>query len=150
FSGGSDGAKPDNADVIFDPAGNLYGTAREGGNTQQNAGYGVVYELMPLGAGWTEKVLYTFNAGADGSHPQAGLTRDGAGNLYGTTIRGGHDSFLCNQFEYPGCGVVFQLVPAGDNWTESVLYTFQASLDGAQPYAGLILDSQGNLYGSAI
>ena len=149
FSGGSDGAKPDNADVIFDAAGNLYGTAREGGNTQHNAGYGVVYELMPSG-GWTEKVLYTFNGGADGAHPQAGVTMDDVGKLYGTTVRGGHDSFLCTLFEAPGCGVVFQLARLGDGWTENVLYTFQGGIDGGQPNAGLILDSQGNLYGSTL
>jgi uncharacterized repeat protein (TIGR03803 family) len=136
--------------VIFDAAGNLYGTAREGGNTQQNAGYGVVYELMPSSDGWTEKVLYTFNGGADGAHPQAGVTMDGVGNLYGTTVRGGHDSFLCNLFEAPGCGVVFQLAPSGGGWTESVLYSFQAGIDGGQPNAGLTLDSQGNLYGSTL
>ncbi len=148
FTGNSDGAKPDGDDVIFDASGNLYGTTSEGGNTQQNAGYGVVWELMRSSGGWTEKVLYPFNGGADGAHPQAGVTLDSAGKLYGVTVRGGHDSPLCSLFEAPGCGVVFQLVPSGGSWTENVLYTFQARTDGGQPVGGLILDSQGNLYGS--
>ncbi len=74
------------AGLIFDDAGNLYGTTGAGGTY----GYGTVFELTPAaGGGWTEQVLHNFND-ADGGKPQAGLILDAAGNLYGTTVRGRH------------------------------------------------------------
>ena len=79
FSGFGDGLNPA-AGVIFDPAGNFYGTTASGGQ----GGNGTVYELTPSGSGWTEKAIYTFQDGADGSDPQASLVVDAAGNLYGT------------------------------------------------------------------
>jgi hypothetical protein len=74
--------------VIFDSAGNLYGTTQAGGAYGY---YGIVFELMPkAGGGWKEKVLHSFNNnGTDGYSPYAGLTFDAAGNLYGTTEAGG-------------------------------------------------------------
>jgi uncharacterized repeat protein (TIGR03803 family) len=91
------------------------------------------------------KVLYSFSGGLDGG-PRAGLVRDMAGNLYGTTKYGGNPN--C-QSPAGSCGVVFKLAPNGDGtWTESVVYAFTGSPDGANPVAGLIFDQAGNLYGT--
>src|ERR1700689_1710132 len=93
----------------------------------------------------TYTVLYTFTGGADGAVPYgASLIRDGAGNIYSTTNGGGNDSD-CSAGDPPGCGVVFTLDGAG---TETVLYTFTGGTDGAIPFAGLIRDAKGNLYGT--
>lgn len=98
----------------------------------------------------TESVLYRFQGGSDGANPQASLIADSAGNLYGTTTYGG-GSALCVVFagKPAGCGTVFKLSrnPSGV-WTESVLYSFQGGSDGAEPFAGLVMDSKGNLYGT--
>jgi uncharacterized repeat protein (TIGR03803 family) len=113
FSGGSDGSQPYGG-LIFDSAGNLYGTTYQGGTS--NAG--AVYQLTPGQSGtWTENVLYSFAGGADGLGPQSDLNFDQAGNLYGTTNNGGS----------PGNGIVFQLTPPterGGMWTETVLHRF--------------------------
>jgi uncharacterized repeat protein (TIGR03803 family) len=125
------------AGLIFDHAGNLYGTTQQGGTY----GFGTVFELTSrAGGGWTENVLYSFGAnGTDGVEPYAGLIFDDAGNLYGTTFVGG---------TYNG-GTVFELTPqAGGGWTEKVLHSFGNGTDGFQPYAGLIFDGTGNLYGT--
>jgi uncharacterized repeat protein (TIGR03803 family) len=133
------------AGLIFDQAGNLYGTTVEKGVNY----WGVVFKLAPNGDGtWTESVLYSFRDGSDGAYPWAGLIFDQAGNLYGTTSWGG-DSSCTYGYGY-GCGVVFKLAPNSDgSWTESVLYTFTGGADGAVPAAGLIFDQSGNLYGTA-
>ena len=130
---GSDGSGPF-AGLIFDAAGNLYGTTYYGGAFR----YGNVFKLAPNQDGsWTESVLHSFN-GSDGSGPEAGLIFDAAGNLYGTTVGGGAS----------GYGTVFKLAPNQDgNWTESVLHSFNGS-DGANPLASLIFDAAGNLYGT--
>jgi uncharacterized repeat protein (TIGR03803 family) len=135
---GTDGYHP-YAGLIFDGAGNLYGTTTYGGA----GGAGVVFELTPkAGGGWTEKVLHGFN-GTDGAQPYAGLIFDVAGNLYGTTQRGGPPGCYADY----GCGMVFELArEANRGWTEKVLHTFRGK-DGAYPYAGLIFNSS-NLYGT--
>ena len=145
FTGGSDGNGPGLGNVIFDRAGNLYGTAGGGANPSCQAGCGVVYELSRSGSGWTEQVLYRFTGGNDGAGPGGTLLLDSAGNLYGTTVTGGGSG--CQQGN--GCGTVFELSPPGSGWTEKVLYRFQGSNDGANPYGGLISDHSGNLYGAA-
>src|SRR3984885_3474730 len=142
FTGGADGAYP-YAGVIRDADGNLYGTAPYGGSAQGSAGYGVVYKLDPSG---TETVLYTFTGGADGGTPYAGVIRDSAGNLYGTTGRGGTATCPLNYLGPAGCGVVYKVDTTGQ---ETVLYTFTGGADGGSPYgAGLTIDSEGNLYGT--
>ena len=94
--------------LIFDSAGNLYGTTFAGGTY----GKGTVFELSPYG---TETVLYNFGSGADGQNPYAGLIFDSSGNLYGTTVNGG---------AYGG-GTAFELSPNGaGGWTETGLYSF--------------------------
>jgi uncharacterized repeat protein (TIGR03803 family) len=135
---GMDGDYP-YASLIFDPAGNLYGTTTGGGTH----GGGTAFELTPKAGGlWTEKVLYSFNPnGKDGENPYADLIFDAAGNLYGTTYKGGTATF----------GTVFQLTPqAGGTWKEKVLHSFGNGKDGENPYAGLIADTAGNLYGTTV
>jgi hypothetical protein len=101
----------------------------------------VVFKLDTTGH---ETVLYSFTGRADGASPHfAGVTRDSAGNLYGTTVSGGTGN--CGISGLLGCGVVFELDTAGN---ETVLYSFTGGPDGGQPYAGVILDSAGNVYGT--
>jgi uncharacterized repeat protein (TIGR03803 family) len=124
-----DGSMP-MGDLTIDAAGNLYGTTYQGG-----AGGGVVFELSPGTTTWTEKILYTF--GNDAAFPTAGLVWDVTGDLFGTTTSGGSG------------GAVFELTPSsGGTWTKSILYSFQGGSDGAKPYAPLIFDGAGNLYGT--
>lgn len=131
--------------LIFDRAGNLYGTT--GGGQGTAFPFGTVFELAPkAGGGWTERVLHIFGQGEDGQSPFSNLIFDAAGNLYGTTSYGG--SGECHDTIGKGCGVVFELSPSGDgNWTEKILYSFQGN-DGSHPYSGLIFDAVGNLYGT--
>ncbi|MGA3213323.1 MAG: choice-of-anchor tandem repeat GloVer-containing protein, partial [Terriglobales bacterium] len=100
---------------------------------------------------YTETVPYTFTGGSDGALPISGLAMDSSGNLYGTTLEGGNSSTACGITSVPGCGVVFKLSPvAGGGWTRTVLYTFTGGSDGALPFAGVVLDSAGNLYGTTL
>ena len=132
FAGAPDGAVPE-AGLLRDKADNLYGTTFSGGSTDagpQNAG--TVFELDGSG---DETVLHSFTRSPDGAFPQAGLVRDRAGNLYGTTTFGG--SF--------NRGSVFKLDTTGN---ETVLHSFTGVLDGAFPQAGLVMDKAGNFYGT--
>jgi uncharacterized repeat protein (TIGR03803 family) len=143
FTSGAGGADP-YAGLTFDAAGNLYGTTVRGGLTNCDLGCGTVFELSPGSSGWTKTVLYRFRGrNGDGAYPFAGLTFDGAGNLYGTTVQGGAAN---------GAGTVFMLTPnSSGGWTESVLYTFCSVTDCADgwfPFAGLIFDAAGSLYGT--
>lgn len=139
FQDNPDGAHP-YAGVIFDAAGNLYGTTEQGGTGRG----GTVFKLAPNPDGsWTESVLHSFAVeGSDGYSPDAGLTFDQAGNLYGTTTAGGRDG---------GRGTVFKLTPSsGGQWVETILHAFSGP-DGAIPYnlGRLVIDADGNLYGTA-
>jgi uncharacterized repeat protein (TIGR03803 family) len=145
FKGGKDGSEA-NGGIIFDASGNLYGTTVSGGgkNSLCYHGCGTVFELSPSSGGWTESVIYRFQAGTDGDAPESALVFDQSGNLYGTALFGG-SSDNCDDF---GCGVVFELSPkSGGGWTESVLHAFSGA-DGAYPWAGLIFDATGNLFGT--
>jgi uncharacterized repeat protein (TIGR03803 family) len=134
---GRDGAYPSGG-LVFDPAGNLYGTTYSGGK-----GPGTVFRLSPRSGGkWAETVIYAFQGKLDGSDPVAPLTWDAAGNLYGTTLYGGSSRGA-------GKGTVFELSPSsGGGWTESILNRFTGGRDGDQPFAGVIFDAAGNLYGT--
>ncbi len=132
FGGGHDAQYP-NGKVVFDTAGNLYGTTYGGGDY----GYGTVFMATRSGGTWTETVLHSFNK-TDGATPTAGVVLDSAGNLYGTTNSGGQ-----------AWGNVFELTPSGSGWTYQVLYSFTNGMDGRSPKGGLVLDGAGNLYGSA-
>ena len=127
--------------LVFDSAGNLYGTTYAGGDvTECNSlqiGCGVVFKLTPGAGGWRETVLHGFR-GRDGASPVAGVAIDSAGNLYGTTLYGG----------IYGDGVVFELAPTPGGWEWTVIHNFADREDGANPAAAVILDSAGNLYGT--
>jgi uncharacterized repeat protein (TIGR03803 family) len=126
---------------VFDAAGNLYATSYSGGLYSG----GTVFKLTPSGGGaWTKTVLHDFGNGSDGKLLFSGLVFDKAGNLYGVTSGGGIPGCYLNQ----GCGTVYELSPSGDSWTENVIYYFHGQSDGTQPYATLIIDDAGNLYGS--
>jgi len=134
FNGNSDGAGPTST-VILDQAGNIYGTTSSGGS----AGFGAVYQLTPSGSGWSEHILYNFQNGADGRKPTGGLVMDTAGHLYGNSYYGGSG----------GRGVVYQLSPAGGGtWSFNLLYSFTTAGENGGPYATLVIDSAGSLYGT--
>jgi uncharacterized repeat protein (TIGR03803 family) len=141
FTGASDGSSPFSA-LVFDVAGNLYGTTLQGGRVNSNCllGCGTVYELSPAsGGGWTFSTIYSFQGGRDGATPLAALIFDSAGKLYGTAIMGG----------LYGSGIVFRLShSAGGTWNKSVLYSFKGGDDGAGPL-GIVSDASGNLFGVA-
>ena len=132
FSGG---ASPDGG-LVIDGSGNLYGTTQSGGANF----FGTVFELVNSAGTYSEQVLYSFTkSGGDGGYPYAGVIIDGSGNLYGTTVQGGANGF----------GTVFELVNSSGSYSEQVLYSFTNSGgDGANPIAGLLADSSGNLYGT--
>ncbi len=125
--------------LIFDAAGNLYGTTANGGNRNCGGGCGTVFELSPNGSGWTGTLLYSFTGGSDGQNPVGPLAMDSAGNLYGATAIGGTGG---------GYGTVFKLTNSGSGWTQTVLYSFQNGNDGEYPAGGVVLDQSGNLYGA--
>ncbi len=131
FTGNPDGAHPE-AGIIFDQAGNIYGTTLQGGSS----GWGTAFELQRGGGGWTEQVLHSFTNGDDGGYLTGNLVFDDAGKLYGLADSGG---------AY-GYGTAFQLSSSGSAWTESTLYAFPGQ-GGANPVGGLIFDRSGNLYG---
>jgi hypothetical protein len=134
FTDYPDGAYPGYGDLVWDQQGNIYGTTTMGGE-----GLGAVYQLKPAGNGWTETIIYSFMGIPDGYYPYSGLVVDSNGNLFGTTYYGG----------VYGYGTVYKLtyVPQA-GWKETTLYSFTGGSEGGYPYAGLTLDSSGNLYGA--
>jgi uncharacterized repeat protein (TIGR03803 family) len=139
---GKNGTAP-NSTLIFDPAGNLYGTTFIGGHYN----FGTIFKLTPNSSGgWNGNTLYSFcwHCNDGGFAPAAGLTLDAAGNLYGTAGLGGAGVG----------GTVFKLTPNSDGtWAESVLYSFCSladCVDGDAPEAGVIFDAAGNLYGATV
>jgi uncharacterized repeat protein (TIGR03803 family) len=138
FTGGNDGCHLWGS-LLLDSKGNAYGTTYGCG---ANTGGGTVFELSPKRNGtWAETTLYSFCSQSectDGGGSTAGLIFDAVGNLYGTTELGGSDA----------SGTVFELSPQGDGtWSESVLYSF-GNQGPVAPYAGVIMDPAGNLYGT--
>ena len=151
FQGGpNDGGSP-SGNLVFDAAGNIYGTA--GGGLQPSGSCcGGVYKITRSGKiAW----LYVFQGGADGAGPESGVVFDKSGNLYGTTLTGGGGNpDYCGSGYGQGCGVVFKLTPpsAGGSaaWTESVLHTFTGGTDGDGNRAtgSLAFDEAENIYGT--
>ena len=133
FSGTSDGELPYSS-VVFDTAGNLYGTTFAGGAQ----GYGTIYQLTPSGAGWAENTLYSFQSATDGGSPFGGVVVDPAGNLYGATNSGG-----------PGNGgTVYKMTSSNGNWSYDMLYSFTSAAYLPGAYDSLTMDAAGNLYGT--
>ncbi len=143
FGGKPDGANP-LAGLVYDGVGSFYGTTASGGNPgvcqSGVSGCGTVFQLsMQPGGEWKTTILHTFTGESDGAHPEAGLIRDAAGNLYGTTSAGGASQ----------SGVVFKLSPTSKGtWRLNTLHSFAGSADGQTPIASLLLDSMGNLFGT--
>jgi uncharacterized repeat protein (TIGR03803 family) len=137
---GANGNSPQGG-LIADASGNLYGTTIVGGPGTANAG--TVFRLAPPAAGktaWTPAILTTFNGAPSGARPAGNLVFDADGNLYGTTTAGGS-----------GDGTVFELIPpakAEPPWTLKTIFQFGGT-NGTEPYAGPLIDSAGNLYGTA-
>ena len=134
----ADGGLPE-AGLLRDSAGNLYGTTTFGGG----AGAGPSGTVFKLDSAGNFSTLHAFSGGADGGEPTSVLIQDKAGNLYGTTQEGG--IVPSNGECFFGCGVVFKLDSTGK---ETVLYSFMGGTDGANPYAGVVQDGSGNLYGT--
>jgi len=132
----------------MDAAGNFYGTTSQGGRKH----LGTVFELSPKSGGrWKETILHNFRGqnGGDGASPEAGLSVDAAGNLYGITSSGGDGPPECTYDG--GCGIVFKLThEAGGTWKETLLHAFATSgKDGWAPESSNVaIDQNGNLYGT--
>jgi uncharacterized repeat protein (TIGR03803 family) len=125
--------------LVFDSAGNLFGTTTSGGEFD----LGTVFELSPSSTGqWTETLIVSFQNASDGGIPHDGMAIDASGNLYGVTLNGG----LCYN-----CGTVFKLSPSsGGGWGFDTLYSFTGTSDGADPLAGVTLDSAGDVFGTTV
>ncbi|MGA7754304.1 MAG: choice-of-anchor tandem repeat GloVer-containing protein [Candidatus Sulfotelmatobacter sp.] len=122
------------APLTPDGQGNFYGTTFDLGPQ----GGGTIFELTPSGQGWAFSIVWTFNEYDDnGANPYDPVSLDAAGNLYGTT-------FEC--FGY--YGTVFKLTPSNNGWAETVLYRFLDGDDGGWPESSVVMDAQGNLYGT--
>lgn len=124
------------AALVFDQAGNLYGTAGSGGLF----GGGVVFELSPATDGdWTDSILYDFGRSGDGVNAATEVVFGPDGSLYGATEFGGSS----------GCGIVYRLSPGLVGWSETILHDFANSTqDGCNPRSGVVFDSRGQLYGT--
>jgi uncharacterized repeat protein (TIGR03803 family) len=133
FQGLDDGQNPLGG-VVLDGAGNLYGTTFDGGVN----GGGTVYKLSPSATGWTFTILYSLVGGYSG--PYNKLTLDANGNIYGFTNSAGAN----------GWGSAFKLTPYNGSWKFTDLYDFVAGNDGAAPYGSLAVDSDGNIFGTAV
>jgi len=134
-------------DLVFDKAGNLYGSIGAG-----DYSLGAIGELSPSLGGWTYTQLYSFcpqNGCPDGLNLQTPPIWDSHGNLWGATTYGGISQQPCFSSLY-GCGVIFEMTPNGDGtWTYNVMHQFaSSSTDGQWPYGGLVIDGAGNFYGS--
>jgi uncharacterized repeat protein (TIGR03803 family) len=134
---GTDGTSP-NGNMIFDAAGNLYGTTAEGGTYVS----GTAFELTPGSGGWTFTDFYDFchtYGCPDGGDPSAGFVMDAAGNLYDSAPGG-----TCHGF-----GVAFEFTPGSGGWGENILFDWGCrNYDTTSSYAPLIFDKSGNLYGT--
>jgi hypothetical protein len=152
-----DGAQPVSG-LIMDRLGNIYGTTALGGTSADFAtgvnGVGTAFELSPPGSrggSWTEQVLWNFqDNGTDGFSPVGGVVIDPNGNVYGTTEYGG----LYSDEPYVG-GTAYKLTPptmGGGSWGETILWNFgnPATTDGSLPWASLLIDPIGNLYGTTL
>jgi uncharacterized repeat protein (TIGR03803 family) len=126
---------------VFDSAGNLFGTLSYDGP----GGIGAVFQLSPGGGGWTFTPIHDFTGSSGIPGPIGTLARDAAGNLYGTTFGGDKNGCLGGY----GCGNVFELSPTAGGWIYTSLHDFTGGADGGNPEAGVIVDTEGNIYGTS-
>jgi uncharacterized repeat protein (TIGR03803 family) len=122
--------------LAIDGAGQLYGV-----DSNQNL-FRLVFECFQF-CRWTSTYLHTFGTGLDGAYPNSPVVLDGAGNIYGTTQSGGN---------FDG-GTVWKLMPVTvgnkkGTYKETILHSFNSTKNGFFPYAGVTLDSSGNVYGT--
>ncbi|MGC9992354.1 MAG: choice-of-anchor tandem repeat GloVer-containing protein [Candidatus Cybelea sp.] len=149
LGGGNDGSVPGNRGrgMYLASDGALIGTTHTGGSGGCAIvfvpGCGVVFELTPKGAKYTESILYTFQGGNDAAFPEEALVAGKGGVLYGASTGGG-GSTVCQG----GCGTVFSLTPSSSGYTEAVVHAFASGKDGGLPYDGVTMDSAGVLYGT--
>jgi len=136
FTGGNDGGNAA-TDLVFDSNGNAYGTTVVGGVS----GCGTIFKATPAQGQWVVQTLWSFSCFNDGKNPHGGVTLDGAGNIYGTTVAGGSGG-ICDG---DGCGVVFRL---GHGGAMRTIYNFTGQLDGFGPGGRVVFDRSGNLYGT--
>ena len=136
FQDGNDGASPVSG-LIFDQAGNLYGTTPGGGAYLD----GTAFELISHPSGnWSFSSLYSFQGSRDiGNLPLGPLAIDAAGNLYGASYNGGAHEM----------GSVYELSPSNGSWTYTSFHDFTGGVDGGGPISGVVLDASGNIYGTA-
>lgn len=147
FLGGADGAGVE-AGLTAGSGGVLYGATDYGGGASAcNGGCGTVYELVPNGSNYSERILYAFQGGSDGATPIASVLVDGSGNIWGASHSGGGGP-CTSTTNVTGCGTVFELTPNGSSYTERVVHAFQGGSDGAYPADSLIMDGSGRLYGT--
>jgi uncharacterized protein YgiB involved in biofilm formation len=143
FQGNNDGNSPVGA-LLGDGQGGFFGTTQwGGGGAGCGGGCGTVFHMTVGAGGSVERIVHRFSGPGDGTSPQAGLIRDTAGALYGTTLEGGNGCFN------PGCGVVFKLTPQPNGeYSETILYAFTGGADGGAPAASLVIDAHGDLVGT--
>ena len=147
FADGDDGGVPANG-LTMDASGNLYGTTNDGGAFGQN-GAGTIFEISPpavKGGAWKQTTLYSLEQIKDGNEPND-VTLDAKGNLYGTRSA---DNILCTPGSPRFCGTAFELERVGATWHLKVLHHFQGSSDGSSPWSSMVLDGEGNLYGTTL
>jgi uncharacterized repeat protein (TIGR03803 family) len=142
---GSDGALP-NPSLIFDSAGNIYGSTSQGGTGCSSVGCGTLFRLSLKNGVWTEAVIHAFTDQLDGYAPVDGLTFDAAGNLYGGT-QFANGLVQCNPFIYGACGQIFKLSPRFNSWKITAEY---ATPGWVTPVGDLLVDASGTVYGSAV
>jgi uncharacterized repeat protein (TIGR03803 family) len=138
FQGGSDGQFPRSA-LLAGKKGAFLGATVQGGPAKR----GTLYKLTPSGLNYSERVIYAFKGAPDGQSPsdENGLYANDSGVLFGTTSFGGKAA--C------GCGTVFEAVPSGSSYAETVLHSFKGGSDGSDPRGSVIMDAAGALYGTA-
>lgn len=134
FTGGADGAGGSAGRLLIDSAGNLYGVCTSGGVN----GFGIVYEISPIGGKWQFTTLYAFKDQPDGALPYGSVVSDGLGNLYGTT-------YYAGAFDM---GTVYRLSLMNGIWAETGVYSFKGGADGSSPISSLVADGKGNFYGT--
>lgn len=144
FSGGLDGQQP--SGIVFGPGGVIYSTTYLGGSDNCFHGCGTIFELIPAGDGtWTKQTLYDFLGFEDGQAP-GNVQIATNGTLFGSTPSGGPPTGRCRN---AGCGTIWEFSESGGVWTKTILHAFPAATgDGQGPNADIVLDGNGNIYGT--